>query len=255
VARRGSKIGIGFLVLVVIVGVVLVIADRVAAGVAADQISKKAKQELVARDVTMTSDPKVSIGGFPFLTQVIGGKYQKITIDVAQPKIQQVQLDTLHVIATDVTADAQAVLKGTGDVVAHQVTGTATISWANVRPLLQLAGLPKGVDPSKVELTVNNNQVQLKVPVSVEGVNFNVIAKGTLSVESGQIRVQLTDVSTDAGDLPSFAKSLIKQYQQQLAVNIKIPAMPFKLVVNKVETTNTGLSLLATASDVKLSGA
>ena len=251
--RRGSKVGIGLLVLLLVVLGVLVIVDRVAVGEAETQIAKQTHKELTAREISTPSDPKVSISGFPFLTQVLAGKYEKITIDIAQPKINNVQLGTLDVVATTVRADAQSVLNGTGDVVADKITGTATITWDNVRPLLELAGLPNGVDPSKVDLEVVNKQIELRVPFTISGSTFTLIAKGTLVVESGAVQVRLDDVSSDAGSAPAFVRNLIKRYQKQLTVRIKIPAMPFKLVVERVESTKTGLTMIASGANVKLS--
>jgi LmeA-like phospholipid-binding len=254
VARgRGTKVGIGLLVLLLIVLGVLIIVDRVAVGEAESQIAQQTRKELTARDISTPADPKVSISGFPFLTQVLAGKYEKITISIAQPKINNVQLDKLDVVATTVRADAQSVLKGTGDVVADKITGTTTISWDNVRPLLQLAGLPKGVDPAQVELKVVNNQIQLRVPFTINGSHFAVTAKGTLVVESGAVQVRLDEVGSDAGSAPAFVQNLIKRYQKNLTVRIKIPQMPFKLVVNRVQSSTAGLTMIASADDVKLS--
>lgn len=251
--RRGSKVGIGLLVLLLVVLGVLVIVDRVAAGEAEAQIAKQTHKELTARDISTPSDPKVSIGGFPFLTQVLAGTYEKITIGIAQPKVNNVQLSSLDVVATTVRADAQSVLNGTGDVVADKITGTAAITWANVRPLLQLAGLPNGVDPSKVDLKVVNNQIQLRVPFTISGSTFALIAKGTLVVESGAVQVRLDEVGSDAGSAPAFVQNLIKRYQKQLTVRIKIPQMPFKLVVERVQSSAAGLTMIASGANVKLS--
>lgn len=251
--RRGSKVGIGLLVLLLVVLGVLVIVDRVAAGEAESQIAQQTRKELTSRDVSTAADPKVSIAGFPFLTQVLAGKYEKITIDIVQPKINNVQLDKLDVVATTVRADAQSVLNGTGDVVADKITGTATISWDNVRPLLELAGLPKGVDPSKVDLKVVNNQIQVRVPFTISGANFALTAKGTLVVESGAVQVRLDEVGSDAGSAPPFIQNLIKRYEKNLTVRIKIPPMPFKLVVDRVQSSSAGLTMIASADKVKLS--
>src|SRR3954466_12486202 len=91
-ARRGSKIGIVLVILLMIIVGVLFVADRIAVHSAEDRIAQQTRKELVARNVSMASDPRVSIAGFPFLTQVIGGKYKKITISVNQPKVNNVQL-------------------------------------------------------------------------------------------------------------------------------------------------------------------
>jgi signal transduction histidine kinase len=242
------------LVLLLIVVGVLFVVDRVAANVAEGQIAQQTKKELAARQVTINGDPKVAIAGFPFLTQVVAGKYKKITIDMDQPKVNNVQLSKLEVVASTVHADARSVMNGTGNVVADAITGTATISWDNVRPLLQLAGLPSGIDVSQVDLQVNNNQAQIKIPLESNGFKFNLIAKGTLIVQSGAVLIRLDDVSSDQGQAPQVVKNLIKQYQKQLTARIRIPDMPFSLVINKVQTTDAGLLMIATASHVTLAG-
>jgi hypothetical protein len=254
VARsRGSKIGIGLLVLLVILVGVFVVVDRIGVSAAEDQIAKQAQKELVARKVS-ASEPKVAIAGFPFLTQVVAGKYKKITIDIDQPKIQDVQLDRLNVVATTVRADAQSVLKGTGNVVADHIIGTATIGWAHVQQILKVRGLPEGIDVSKVDLKVANNAITLSFPVSYQGINLTVIAKGTLLVEKGAVKVQLNDVGTDQGAAPELVQNLIRQYKDRLNVVVAIPQMPFKLVIDKIESSGAGLLMIASASNVVLSG-
>jgi hypothetical protein len=254
VARsRGSKVGIGLLVLLVILLGVLVVVDRVGANVAEDQIAQQAQKELVARKVS-ASEPKVAISGFPFLTQVVAGKYKKITIDIDHPKIQEVQLDRLNVVATTVRADAQSVLKGTGNVVADHITGTATIGWSHVEQILKVRGLPDGIDVSKVDLKVANNAITLSFPVSYQGINLTVIAKGTLILEQATVKVQLNNVSTDQGAPPAIVQNLIDQYKNRLNVTVAIPQMPFKLVIDKIESSDAGLLMIASASNVVLSG-
>lgn len=251
-ARRGAKVGIVLVVLLMILGGVLFVVDRVAVHAAEDQIAQETKKELVARQVETASDPKVTIAGFPFLTQVIDGRYQSISIAFDRPKINGVQLSGLQLVASTVRADARAVLDGTGDVVADEVTGTATMSWDAVRPLLEFAGVPSTIDPSKVELKVHNDQVQVRVPLSYNGLNFGVIARGNLAIDRGKLRLRLSEVASDAGAAPQIIQNLIKQYQNQLQVTIRVPAMPYKLVVNKVESSDAGLLMIATATNVQL---
>jgi hypothetical protein len=252
---RGAKVGIVLVVLLMILGGVLFVVDRIAVNAAEDQIAKETKKELVSRQIETASDPTVAIDGFPFLTQVLDGKYKKITIAIERPLISGVQLDNLQIVATTVHAEARAVLNGTGTIVADQVSGTATIGWEAVRGLLEYAGVPTAIDPAKVELKVNNNEIQLRVPLSVNGVNFAVTAKGTLAVDSGKVRVKLTEVGSDAGSAPQVVQNLIKQYQDRLSVTIRIPAMPYRMVVNKVESSADGLLIIATAANVELAAA
>jgi hypothetical protein len=253
-ARRRAKVGITLVVLLIILVGVLAIVDRVAAGVAENRITDETKAQLAANEVTYEGDPHVKINGFPFLTQVIAGEYQKITIELDRPQVNNVKLDTLIVEAKSIKADAQDLMNGKGDVTAGIVTGNASMSWDNVRPLLEVAGMPAATDPSQVDLKVVNNKIEMRVPISFQGFNATIIAKGSMIVEAGKVRLKLESVSTDQGSLPAQVNNLIKTYQNRLQVTVKLPGLPYNLVVNSVQTTDAGLLVTASAADVKLSG-
>lgn len=65
------KVSIGL----VIVGGLLVGADRVAAGVAEDQVADK-----LVSDGRLSARPDVSIDGFPFVTQAISGRFDGVDV-------------------------------------------------------------------------------------------------------------------------------------------------------------------------------
>jgi hypothetical protein len=253
-ARRGAKISITLVVLLIILVGVLAVVDRVAAGVAEDRITKETKAQLAANDVKYEGEPRVKITGFPFLTQVLGGEYKKITIGLDKPQLNNVKLDTLTVEARSVKADAQDLLNGKGDVVAGVVAGNASMSWENVRPLLEVAGMPSSIDPSQVGLKVVDNKIEMRVPLVFSGVKVTIIAKGSMVVEAGKVRLKLESVTTEQGNLPAQVNQLIKQYQNRLQVTVKLPGLPYNLVVNSVQTTEAGLQVTASAADVKLTG-
>jgi hypothetical protein len=252
--RRGAKIGIVLVVLAIILVGVFVVVDRIAAGAADDRITQETKTQLAANNVKYEGEPEVEITGWPFLTQVVAGEYRKITISLTKPQLNNVKLDSLYVEARSVKADARDLMNGKGDVVAGVVAGNASMSWDNVRPLLEVAGLPSSVDPSNVGLKVVNNKIEMRVPVAFQGIKVTLIATGSMVVETGKIRLKLESVATDKGNLPPQVNSLIKQYQNKLQVTVKLPGLPYNLVVNSVDTTDTGLRVTASAADVKLTG-
>ena len=129
------------------------------------------------------------------------------------------------------------------------------MSWDNVRPLLEVAGLPSSIDPSLVGLRVVDNKIELRVPVAFQNIKVTMIAKGSMVVETGKVRLKLESVTTDQGSLPPQVNNLIKQYQNRLQISVKLPGLPYNLVVKSVETTETGLQVKASAADVKLTGA
>jgi hypothetical protein len=251
-ASRGAKIGITLVVMGIVLVGVLFVVDRIAAGAAEDRITEETKTQLAANEVKYEGEPQVAITGFPFLTQVVAGEYKKITISLTKPELKKVKLDTLTVEARSVKADARDLLNGKGDVVAGVVSGTATMSWANVRPLLQVAGLPNQIDPSQLDLKVVDNKIELRVPLAFNGFKLTVIGKGSMVVETGKVRLKLESVTTDQGSLPKQANDLIKQYQNRLQVSVNLPGLPYNLVVNSVSTTDAGLQVAASAADVKL---
>src|SRR5215468_4780102 len=138
-AGRGRRVTVVLVVLVVVLGGLLVVADRVAAYAAERTVARQAKQELAAQQISAAQDPIVHVAGVPFLTQVARGRYQKITIDVVRPSAQGVTLDDLFVVATGVNASTAALLHGTGEITADTVTGTARLDWDSATKLIDLS--------------------------------------------------------------------------------------------------------------------
>jgi hypothetical protein len=239
-------------VVVVLAGLAL-IADRVAASTAEDEIAKQAVKEMNARGITSAEKPKARIGGFPFLTQVARGRYDKITIDVDKPQTDVVRLQRLTIVATDIRAAAGALMSGSGRVTADKVTGLATMDWDAVRALLDLAGF-NGIDPKAVKLTVADNNVQLRIPLALAGQQFTLLANAKLAVAGGVVRLQVTDVSLENGQIPPALQGAINNLKQRLQVAIRVPALPYKLTINSVQSTDTGLLLNAAAEQVVLAG-
>jgi hypothetical protein len=249
VAVRGRRVGIVFVVLIAILAGLFVAADRAAASAAETEIAKQTVKEMNARGITAERQPTADVGGFPFLTQVVAGRYEKVTIKVERPQAQAVRLERLTLIATQVRAATQALLSGTGQITSGRVTGVATIGWDGVRSLLDLAGLG-AVDPQAVQLTVKNNLVTLRVPLLVLGQPMTIIGTGTVAVANGVVRLRMTDVGLENRAVPQVLRNVIDTYKQKLSVAIKVPALPYKLTINTVQSTDSGLLLNAAADNV-----
>jgi hypothetical protein len=252
---RGRKIGIVLLVLFVILVGLVVVADRVGVNVAENQIAVQADKEIHANGASAASKPKVTIGGFPFLTQVAAGKYERITIEADKPQSNGVQLEHLKLVATNVRAQAGDLMNGHGPVTAGLVTGTANISWQTVKSLIQVSGLPVPFDPAKLQITVVNNAVELRLPITVGGFSTTLRANGTVSIADGEVRLRLSDVGTTGTDLPPAGKALLNQYKDRLTATIRTPQMPYKLILKTVTTDASGVLVTATSDNIQLVGA
>src|SRR6266511_1245091 len=98
-ASRGRKVGMTLIILLVALSGLFVASDRLAAYAAERTIAAQAKKELVVRDITSPTDPKVAVDGFPFLTQVARGRYEIIIIHVDRPTSHRLSLEALTVAA------------------------------------------------------------------------------------------------------------------------------------------------------------
>lgn len=237
--------------LVLLLGLVI-IADRVGAGVAEDRIAQQAGDELKKAGATTASEPKVEIGGFPFLTQVLGGNYDKITITADKPQSEDIKLETMTIVATDVKAAASDLLNGRGPVTANQITGTATMSWDTVRSLISLAELPVPFDPATLQVKVADNIVELRLPLELAGYKTTLVAKGTIAVAEGKIDLKLSDIQAEGVTLPRPAQTLLNNVKNRLTATIRTPKMPYTLTIRNVATDANGVKVTATAANVQL---
>jgi hypothetical protein len=245
-------------VVVVVLAGLFVVADRVAVNVAQSRIADQAVTEMGNRNITSASRPKVGISGFPFLTQVLAGRYDKVTIDVDHPTDGKVTLDRLVISANQVHAPLKTITSRQGQVTSDAVRGTATMSWDAARSLIDTTPLRQvpNLDISKLAITVKDNKVNLSAPITILGLTLTLQATGTLAVNAGEVRLNIEDVRSVSanGATTAIPKSLLDSYRRQFNVRIAVPQLPYSLVINRVETSASGVTLTATAANVVLAG-
>jgi hypothetical protein len=253
-ASRGRKTIFVLVILVVAIGGLLIAADRVAAYAAERTVVSQSKQEMTSQGITSPQDPKVAIGGFPFLTQVIRGRYSKITIDVVKPTDQGITLDDLTVVATGVNASAGALINGNGQITADNVAGTARLDWSSVNKLIDLSQF--GNTSGATAAALPDGEVQITAPVSALGFSTTVVATGTIGIagDGSSAQVTIKKVTTKGGDVPSVLQQLLGSLEEQLAFSVKIPPLPYHLKIKSVQAKPEGVTVTATATNVALAG-
>jgi hypothetical protein len=88
-------------------------------------------------------------------------------------------------------------------------------------------------------LTVLNQQV------TVQGTADVAVQKNVVSLHFEQV------TANGLPDLP-FVQNLLNNYAKQISIDLRLPQLPFKLVVQKVEPTAAGLVVTAAANEVPL---
>lgn len=253
-ARGNRHWGRIFLVLLLIVIVLVIAADRIGVVVAEREVAKQTQAQLESEDITMSARPSVTIDGVPFLTQVASGHYQKIIIVIPDPTSKGIRLDSLHVTATDVNAPASTVMSGGGEIKANKVVGDAEINWKSLQQLVDLTPLKQyGVDPSTIRISgTNSGQISLSAPASLLGQSFTVLATGTVALSNNLLHIRVTKVSTADSTLPPVVEQALRQLQAQLTFDVRIPALPYHLVLNSVNSNAQGVQIAASAANVIL---
>ncbi|MBQ1024297.1 DUF2993 domain-containing protein [Micromonospora sp. C95] len=241
---------IGFVVLLLVLAGLIAIADRVAASVAERTIADEVRQQ-VAQQNAQSSPPEVEVGGFPFLTQVLDGRYERISIKLrdVQASVQgdAVALPSLDVDARNVRASLDTLRTGQGEVVAETVNGTGTVSYQSLSALLDREGLTLGE---------RDGQLAVTAPVDILGQRLTVTGTADIVVgEQGQVALKFDDL--DAEGLPDvpLARALVSNFARSISVDVPLPELPFQLTVREVRPQPQGLTVTADARDVPINSA
>jgi hypothetical protein len=154
-ARRRGRRARRWVIALVVLLLLLVGADFAAAAYAEHLISQKARTQL-----ELTDDPSVTIHGFPFLTQALGGDYSHISVAAAGvPVGDKLQDVALNAELEDVTAPLSDLTAGnTKAITIGKLTGAVTIKAADlarVAPLDKIKELR--IEPSTTEYVENGD--------------------------------------------------------------------------------------------------
>ena len=217
------------LVFLIVIAVIAIAGDRLAAGLAADESERR----LVKEGFT---DPSVTMHGFPFLTQLASRTFDRVTV-------QADALDTgdgeARAISGELT-DVRAPQSGPVQVGALTATGTvpyAVVSEASGSAALQLAPAPDG-------------EVEVTRTVEVAGQSFDVVARARVQARGTRLRIVPTDIQV-AG-LPSLDDRLSALISDRVALVYEIPDLPSGVQVESVTATEDGFVVRVSGRDLSV---
>ncbi|GEB51508.1 MULTISPECIES: DUF2993 domain-containing protein [Streptomyces] len=231
------------LVILLVLAGLFVAADRIAVNLAEDKVADKLRSGL---DVPSSGDASVSITGFPFLTQVAGGRLEKVEAELsgmtATAGDRQVRLSKVSMTAHDVDL-ADDYTSGT----AERASGTVHISYDD---------LSKAADDG-VRVSWGGKDASGRSQVKVTaGVTLPLVGRtversvhSTVSVTGGDtVRLHADDVP--GSKLPGVEETIRKKIDFQR----KIDKLPEGLKLEKVVADRDGVDLSMSGTDVELTG-
>ncbi|MFG2354214.1 DUF2993 domain-containing protein [Streptomyces sp. NPDC048521] len=241
------------LIIVVVLGALFVIVDRVAVHFAEGEAADKLKAT-----ENLASTPDVDIKGFPFLTQVAGGSLDDVEVGIKDYEAatgkagQTIRIDHL-------TADMKDV-EFSGDyssATAATATGTATISYAE---LLKTArseptDVGLGVKARIVGLSDGGNG-KIKVAVKVQGTVAGAVpVDRTVSVLSS-VTVENDEVQVHADSLPAISGLALAENRVRTITDFQqaIDRLPGGIELDRVQAAPDGVEISVKGSHVRLAG-
>ena len=223
------------LVVLLLLGGLLLAADRGAEAFAEDRVA-----QLVAERGGLAGRPEVEIGGFPFLTQAVGGRYDDVRIGLTGADLGQPEGTRADVSLRGVQVALSDVLSGSvQQVPVERVDGTATLAYA-----LLAAELGPGTT-----VTRNGDGLRVQRTVEVAGMSVPLTATGTVSLDGDTLVVDVEDASGAGVDVPDL---LVDQVDEALDLRYPIPQLPFGLQVTGVAPADDGVRVHVEATDTVL---
>lgn len=195
-----------------------VVADRVAVHYADRVVAQR-----IQRDQALSSKPDVSIGGFPFLTQAIGGRYDDVTVTLHDVRRGPVRVDRL-------TAHLNGVHVSLGAVFSQHLN-SVPVDRATAQVFVAFADLNAYLGPRHITVSADGRLLHVSGTVTVAGHTISASGQGRLSVSGDSVRVSA---------------------EQGLGFDIPLTGLPFRIKLESATVTNQGITVTASAEGLVL---
>ncbi|MBK1784847.1 LmeA family phospholipid-binding protein [Prauserella cavernicola] len=275
--RRARKI---IVVLVVLVGL-LVAADFGAAAFAEHTVSQKAREQL-----GLTEDPNVTIHGFPFTTQALGGEYDHITVSADGVPVGDMLNDVgIRAELREVTAPLSDLTSGnTDNITIGDLEGQITLKASDIGKVSPLDNIKDlSIEPS-TEAYVRNGEgnddsqagddtgdsaaesqreddqdstagVRLSGKVDIAGQEIEIFAFAMIELDGTSIRItphrlQFGNDQETTVVPPEVQQRLLPNFE----ADINTGDLPFTVTPTAVKVEPGSLTISGEAKDVAFAG-
>jgi hypothetical protein len=224
------------LVVLVLLGTVLVAADRGAVLIAERVLGEQAQTE-----AGLASRPDVDIAGFPFLTQALAGRYEQVRLELSGVIAGQVDVERLD-------ARLRGVQVPLGDAIGGQVTRVPVEGLdADV-----VVGHDELARRSGRDITLSSHGDQLRVSGEVEVLGRTVTAAAISDVRLDGDRIVVRAQSFQVGN--GVADRVVSAVLgDRFDFTVRLGALPYGLRLTGLQVRQDGVHLAAEAGPTVLS--
>ena len=215
--------------LVVLLGLLLV-ADRAGAAIAGRAIAAQVQAEAGSSDVDVT------VTGFPFLTQALAGRYDRVEVRAADVPAGEVTVRRLDATLTGVEVPLGEALSGS-------VT-TVPVEAVSAQALLSYDQLTRASGDRTVTVAPSGDRVRVTGRVKVLGQMLSAVAVSRVEVVEGAVVV--TAESYEVGNAAADAV-LSRALGGRLDIEVPVTGLPYGLRVTGVEVRPDGVAIEASA--------
>lgn len=224
------------LLVVLLVGLVLLVAlDRVAAALA-----ERAVAAQVRATGALAADPAVSIGGFPFLTQALRGRYDRVQVSASGLRGEQ-GVTAFRADLAGVHVPLTAALSGRVDQV--------PVDRVQARVVLGYRGLEQRIGERRLRLAPAGDLLRVTGSVQVLGRTLSASALSTVRLDGPVVRV--TAQRFEVGARPAD-RVLSAALGGRLDFTVRLRRLPYGLSLTSVTVQPDGLVATATGRNAVL---
>ncbi|WP_018505259.1 LmeA family phospholipid-binding protein [Parafrankia discariae] len=234
--RRGLRI---FLITMVVALVVVGVLDRVAARVVADQIATRAQNA-----ENLAERPDVSLGGFPFLTQVVAGRYRDVELEVHGYEQDGTRVDRVHADLTGVRLPLSDVLRGEVErVPVDRVDAEVDLTFNDLNAYLASQNSQLKVSPA-------GQGIQIGGTVDLLGTPYPVSGTADIGVAPDAVTFTPRELAPDLEAL--IPPGLLDTVRSLLTVRVPVAGLPFNMKLRSATVRADRLTFAAGGENVLL---
>lgn len=233
--RRSRRIlAVALVLLIIVLGAM----DRLAAHVAASQLVSQ-----LQKSQQLPNKPAASVGGFPFLTQVVTGDYKDIGLRIRRVAVSDLCVNDISVHVRGVHLPLSTLIgNNVKTMPIDHVIGTVGLTYTDLNAYL-------ADQPGDIQLSASGGGMRISAPVDVPLVGqIKAFGDVRASVQNDRLTLAPTALGVNGLGALSIPASTVRA----LSVTIPLSSLPLDLRLTSAAVTPSGVEITAEADDLKL---